>query len=244
MLDDPGRARTQVECRDGARLVGEQAHACRVRRDPRDRPDEPVGGHDRRVDGDAVVGAGGDDDRLVERARGLRDHLGGDAVVVLWERGRVLVVQQALEPDVLLQRRLVLDHLLLELLVLGAQLLVLGARVEEILRPAVGIAERPRDPLGRDLERLQRVGDCALSVVQRPVGRSRNEAVIRASESRTRVPSTTRRRTALRLREGNGRGAGRRTPRPSTADLAVRLRGTSALSLAYDAEQAFLAKAA
>ena len=56
-------------------------------RDPRDRADEPVGGHDRRIDHDAVVGAGGDDDRLVEGARRLRDHLGGDAVVVLRERG-------------------------------------------------------------------------------------------------------------------------------------------------------------
>ena len=43
--------------------------------------------------------------------------------------------------------------------------------------------------------------------------------MIRASESRTRVPSTMRRRRALRLREGNGRGAGRRTLRPSTPIL-------------------------
>ena len=91
------------------------AHARRVRRDPRDGADEPVSGHDGRIDRDAIIGAGGDDDRLVEGARRLRDHLGGDAVVLLRERGRVAVVQQALEPGVLLQRRLVLDHLLLEL---------------------------------------------------------------------------------------------------------------------------------
>ena len=113
--------------------------------------------------------AGGDDDLLLERRRGPCDHLGRDALVVGREGGRVAVLEQALEDDVLLQRRLVLDHLLLQQLVLGLQILVLGARVEEVLRPAVRVPERARDPLDADLERLQRARDGALGVVQRPV---------------------------------------------------------------------------
>ena len=169
MHDDAGGPRAQVDGGDGALLVGEQAHARGAARHLRDRADEPVRGHDRRVDADAVVRACGDHDLLLERRRGPCDHLGRDAVVVRGEGGRVAVLEQALEDDVLLQRRLVLDHLLLQQLVLGLQILVLGARVEEVLRPAVRVPERARDPLDADLEWLQRARDGALGVVQRPV---------------------------------------------------------------------------
>ena len=170
MDDDAERPRPQVDRRDGALLVGEEAHARGPARHLGDGADEAVRGDDRRVDADAVIRAGGDDDLLLERRGGTGDHLGRDAFVVGRERGGVAVLEQALEDDVLLQGRLVLDHLLLEQLVLGAQLLVLGARVEEVLRPAIRVAERPRDPLDGDLERLQRARDGALRVVQRPVG--------------------------------------------------------------------------
>ncbi len=46
-------------------------------------------------------------------------------------------------------------------------------------------------------------------------------------EQRRGRPARCRRRSALLVREGKRSGAGRRTGKPSTADLAVRLRGTS-----------------
>ena len=150
MLDDPDAPVRRSSAETALDSSVSRRTRAAFARDPRDRADEPVGGHDRRIDDDAVIGAGGDDDRLVEGARRLRDHLGGDAVVSCGNAGALLVVQEALEPDVLLQRGFVLDHLLLELLVLGAELLVLGARVEQILRPAVGVSERPRDAFGCD----------------------------------------------------------------------------------------------
>src|SRR3970282_2078683 len=70
-----------------------------------------------------------------------------------------------------------------------------------------------------------------------PLDCSRKLIVIRASASTTSVPSTIRRLSALVLREESARGEpGRRTLRPSTADLAVRLRGTERLSLAPSQE--------
>ena len=65
---------------------------------------------------------------------------------------------------------------------------------------------------------------------------SRKETVISASASSTSSPSTIRRLRALVLREESERGAGRRTGRPSTADLAVRLRGTERLMVAASSE--------
>jgi len=161
--------RSTEETADRARLVGEQAHAGRAARHLRDRPDEAVGGNDGGTLADAVVGARGDHDLLLEGGGRTRDHLGGNTLVVVREGGPFAVLEQPLQLDVLLQGRLVLDHLLLEQLVLGAELLVLRACVEEILRPAVGVAEGPRHPLDRHFHRLQRTRDSTLCVVQGPV---------------------------------------------------------------------------
>ena len=94
MLDDPGRARAQVESRDGARLVGEQADARRIVGDARHRPDEPVGGHDRRFRLTPSSEPAATTIVWSNEPRRLRDHLGRDAVVVLWERRRAPVLEQ------------------------------------------------------------------------------------------------------------------------------------------------------
>ena len=56
-------------------------------RDAGHEADEAVGGDDRVVDANAVVRAGGDDDRLRERAGRAADDLGGDRVEVAGKRG-------------------------------------------------------------------------------------------------------------------------------------------------------------
>ena len=88
--------------------------------------------------------------------------------------GAAVVVELTLQVRVLLERRLVPDQLLQQLLVLPAQLRVLGLRVGEAVHPACGVAERPRDTVGADLERPQNAGRGALDAVER--GRAERDA--------------------------------------------------------------------
>ena len=91
---------------------------------------------------------------------------------------------------------------------------------------AVDIPERPRNALGRDLERAQDRRAGALDPVERRrADGDRNEIVIRMSESSTRPTTTSRRRRVERLREENGWGLGLGTDEPRTA-LTLRLRAT------------------
>ena len=73
--------------------------------------------------------------------------------VEVGDRRRPLVVECLPELDVLLDRALVEDQLPAKRLVLRAQLLVLVLRVDEPAEPADRVGERPRDPVGGDLER-------------------------------------------------------------------------------------------
>ncbi len=114
--DDPGRARPQVDGRYGELLVGEELHACGARRDARDEPDEPFGRDHGVVHADPVVGADRHDDRLRERARGARDDLGGEPAEVAWEARPVAILEKPAQGHVLLERELVLDRPLPEIL--------------------------------------------------------------------------------------------------------------------------------
>ena len=168
VADDAGGVRAQVERGDRARLVGEQRHPRAPARHLRHAADEPGGGDDGIVDVDACVRAGGDEHLLLELARRSADDARRNTAVVAREGRPLAEAEQPPELGVLTHGRLVLDRLLAQTLVLPAELLVLRLRIEHVTRPAVEVLERLRDPLGRDLERMDDGGAGALDVMERP----------------------------------------------------------------------------
>jgi hypothetical protein len=125
---------------------------------------------------------------------------------------------------VLLDRLLVEQQRLLQLRVLAAELLVLRLRVDQPVRPAGGVAERPGDAVRGDPNglRIDAPVPCTPSSAL-----ERNETVIRTSAASTRMPTMIRRRTALERFEGYPEVAAFWTEEPSTATRAVRLRATT-----------------
>ena len=99
---------------------------------------------------------GGDHDRLRVRTGRPVDHLGGNAVEALREARARLEPEEGAEASVLLLREPGTRVLLPEGLVLALEPLGVGARVDEALGPAVGVAKRGGDPVGGDLERPER----------------------------------------------------------------------------------------
>ena len=193
-------------------LVGEQAHAGSAGGRRSSRADEPVGRDDRRVRRDAVVGAGRDDDRLVERRRRPRDHLGrrrrcsrpGSAGALRYSSSALSLTFSCSADSFWITCCCSCSF--------SAFSRSFSERaVKQSVEPAVGVAERPRDPLDGDLEAAAaRRGRRSARRARGPSDCSRNETVISASESRTSSPSTIRRRRALLVRE-SARAAERRT---------------------------------
>ena len=122
------------------------------------------------------------------------------------KRGTVEVVELRPQVLVLLERELALDRPLAELAVLLAEPLGLGARSEEAVGPAVGVAERLRDALEPDRERPERRRAGRLDAAQRAVlvraERERDEDERGEDEDAHDEPTAKRSRAA----RGNGRG--------------------------------------
>ena len=132
-------------------------------------PDEPVGRDDRIVQRDPVVRARGHQELLVVRCRRLGDDARRDRREVLGEAGPVDERERLAEALVLLRRRLVEDELVAQGLQLRLQRVSLGLRVGEVGDVAVGVLERPCDPLARHLERRQDCQPELLRAVERPL---------------------------------------------------------------------------
>ena len=172
---------------------------------------------------------GRDHDRLRERAGGPADHLGRDRLEVAREARPVDVVLQRAQVVVLLQRELALDRPLAQLPVLDAQALGLGAGRRAGCRPtrtrrgtaARGARSRPRTG-------FRTVAPAEWTPLSWPSSPERKDSVMRISESSTRQPTASRRRSGPPPREPSVVVGVRRTVTPSAADRALRPLGTTA----------------